>query len=171
MRDFKRLTEQEASYFYTVDELNIDLRKGDNWKYVQGFINIPSVDPPFGEFDKGWEDVIYITKRRRKTYYEGEGNYYVYALSNPSMPDILKIGFTGNHPEKRAQDISRSTGVPEPYKVEFAFKCHDGNNMEKEVHKTLDYCRISNDREHFKINLEEAKEIITRIGQMYTSNE
>ena len=43
--------------------------------------------------------------------------------------------------------------------------------MEREVHKALDYCRVSSDREHFRINLEEAKEIITRIGKLYTSNE
>ena len=163
-----RLTEEEASHYFTIAELDIDLKIKDNWKYVKGFYNIPSVNPPD---DREWEDVIYVSKRKKKTYYEGTGNYYVYALSNPSIPDILKIGFTGKHPEKRAEEISRGTGVPEPYKVEYAFKCHDGHNMEREVHKALDYCRVSSDREHFRINLEEAKEVITRIGKLYTSNE
>ena len=162
------LTIEEASHYFTIKELDIDLNKKENWSHVRGFYNIPSVNPPRGE--EGWDDVIYVSKRRRKTYYEGTGNYYVYALSNPSIPDILKIGFTGKHPEKRAQEISRSTGVPTPYKVEYAFKCHDGHNLEKEVHKELDYCRVSSDREHFRISLVEAKESITRIGQRYTSN-
>ena len=42
--------------------------------------------------------------------------------------------------------------------------------MEREVHKNLDYCRISSDREHFRIGLDEARKVITQIGQMYTSN-
>ena len=163
------MTAEEASHYFTIKELGIDLGKKENWKYVKGFYNTPSEDPPHGE--EGWEDVIYVSKRKRKTYYEGTGNYYVYALSNPSIPNILKIGFTGKHPETRAQEISRSTGVPEPYVVEYAFKCHDGHNMEREVHKELNYCRVSSDREHFRINLDEAKKIITRIGQMYTSNQ
>ena len=162
------MTEQEASHYFTTKELDIDLNKGENWKYVKGFYLTPSKNPPLGE--KNWEDIIYVSKRKRKTYYEGTGNYYVYALSNPSIPGVLKIGFTGKHPETRAHEISRSTGVPEPYVVEYAFKCHDGHNMEREVHKNLDYCRISSDREHFRIGLDEARKIITQIGKMYTSN-
>ena len=80
------------------------------------------------------------------------------------MPNMIKIGFTGKHPEKRAEEISRSTGVPLPYKVKWAFKCHDGHSLEREVHKELNYCRISSDREHFQIPIEEAKKKLSNLN-------
>ena len=162
----RRLTEEEASHYFTIKELDIDLSKGENWKFVKGFYNIPSLDPPD---DREWEDVIYVSKRKKKVYYNGEGSYYIYILSNPVMPDIFKIGYTKYHPEKRATQISRSTGVPLPYKVEYAFKCHDGELLEKEIHRHLDYCRVNSDREYFNIPLEEAQIIIEKLGKKYNN--
>jgi len=55
-----------------------------------------------------------------------------------------------------------------PFKVEWAFRCFDGNLMETEVHDALKEYRISNQREFFQVDLEEAKDIITLIGEKYT---
>jgi hypothetical protein len=40
---------------------------------------------------------------------------FVYLLSNPSMPGLLKIGYTERDVTERAAEISAATGVPEPY--------------------------------------------------------
>ena len=46
---------------------------------------------------------------------------WVYCLSNPSMPGLLKIGMTLQTPEKRAKGLF-STGVAEAFVIEFAKK-------------------------------------------------
>ena len=123
-RNMRQLTEEDASHYFTSKEQNLDLVNiKKDWKKILGYT--------LKSDGKGWEELTYITKRKRKTYFKGEGNYYVYILSNPTIPNILKIGFTGKHPEIRAKEISRSTGVPLPYKVVWAFKCHDGHNLER----------------------------------------
>lgn len=45
---------------------------------------------------------------------------YVYVLQNPAFPHLLKIGFTTRTPEERAEELSRHSGVPTPYRVVFS---------------------------------------------------
>ena len=117
----------------------------------------------------GWEKVTYYLPKRNDTYINrGDGNQWIYILSNPTIPDALKIGYTNLSPELRAKQISSSTGVVVPFKVEWAFRCFDGSLMENEVHIALKEYRISNQREFFQVDLEEAKNIIILIGKKYT---
>jgi len=117
----------------------------------------------------GWEKVTYYLPKRNDTYINrGDGNQWIYILSNPTIPDTLKIGYTNLSPELRAKQISSSTGVVVPFKVEWAFRCFDGSLMENEVHIALKEYRISNQREFFQVDLEEAKNIIMLIGKKYT---
>lgn len=119
--------------------------------------------------NNGWEKITYYLSKRSDIYLNrGEGNQWIYILSNPSIPNTLKIGYTNLTPELRAKQISSSTGVVVSFKVEWAFKCFDGNLMETKVHEALKDYRISNQREFFQIDLEEAKNIITLIGEKYT---
>jgi len=116
----------------------------------------------------GWEDVTYYTSRKKNIYSnKGEGNQWVYVLSNPTTPGLLKIGYTSLTPDERAKQISNATGVALPYKVEWAFKCFDGEQLEGEVHRKLVEYRVNNQREFFQIGLEEAKEIIKLLGKNY----
>ena len=118
--------------------------------------------------EEGWEDVIYYTNRKKFiSSIESEGRYWIYVLSNESIPDLIKIGYTSTPPEERAKEISRATGVALPYKVEFVFKCHEGMVLEKEIHSYLDEYRVNDRREFFKISINEAKDIITKIGEKY----
>ena len=56
------------------------------------------------ERGEGWEDVTYYTEKKYGLYADqGEGDQWVYVLSNPSLPkEYLKIGYTKLKPEERA---------------------------------------------------------------------
>ena len=116
----------------------------------------------------GWEDVTYYTARRKDVFVDkGDGDQWVYILSNPTTPGLLKIGYTKLTPDERAKQISNATGVALPYKVEWAYKCFNGEQLEGEVHSKLRAYRVNNNREFFEISLEEAKETVTLLGQNY----
>ena len=83
------------------------------------------------------------------------------------MPGLLKIGYTKYDPEVRSKQISRGTGIPLEFKVEWAYKCFNGEEIERETHKFLKSKRISKSREFFRIELEEAKTTIQMIGEKY----
>ena len=42
---------------------------------------------------------------------------FVYVLGNDSMPDLVKLGGSVDHPAYRADDLSRGEGVPTPFWV------------------------------------------------------
>ena len=46
---------------------------------------------------------------------------WIYCMSNKAFPSLLKIGQTKNLPTARAEQLY-STGVPYPFKIEFAKK-------------------------------------------------
>ena len=116
----------------------------------------------------GWETVTYYTDKKYGLYSDkGEGDQWVYILSNPTSPGLLKIGYTKQTPEERAKQISSATGVALPYKVEWAYKCFNGETVEREVHHKLKSQRVNNNKEFFQISLEEAKETINLIGNKF----
>lgn len=120
------------------------------------------------ERGEGWEDVTYYTGKKYGLYVDqGEGDQWVYILSNPTSPGLLKIGYTKKLPEERAKQISSATGVALPYKVEWAYQCFNGETVEREVHHKLKSQRVNNSKEFFQIGLEEAKEVINLIGNKY----
>ena len=53
----------------------------------------------------GWEDVNYFTVRKDNQYANriGDGDSWVYILTNPTMPGLLKIGSTSKSPDERAK--------------------------------------------------------------------
>jgi hypothetical protein len=122
------------------------------------------------EDEEGWQKVTYYTPIKKDIYSNrGEDyNSWVYILSNPSIPGMLKIGYTNSDPDKRANQISTSTGVPVPFKVEFAFNCFDGYLLESDIHKELKAYRVNNGREFFRVDLEEAKKVVEELGRKYT---
>jgi len=119
--------------------------------------------------DPEWDVITYYTARRHSLYEnrEGEGDSWVYILTNPTMPNLVKIGFTHKTPDKRAEQISRGTGVPLKFSVEYAFKCFNGEALEQEIHKYLKPYRVNNQKEFFQITIEEAKKTIELLGVRY----
>ncbi|MFZ5516646.1 MAG: GIY-YIG nuclease family protein [Candidatus Zhuqueibacterota bacterium] len=85
---------------------------------------------------------------------------YIYVLSNPSMPGLVKIGCTDRAPDERIAELSNSTGVPTPFNLEFAVFLRDHSEAEKEIHQTLVAHRVSGSREFFRVSVESAKEAL-----------
>ena len=119
---------------------------------------------------EGWDDVNYFLPRRKRMYEgrKGDGDSWVYVLSNKSQPGMYKIGYTSHDDvDKRVKQLSRSTSVATPFTLEWAFRCFNAERLEGEVHKKLQGYRISKDREFFAISLNEAKETVEDLGQKY----
>jgi len=127
-----------------------------------------SSDPNYPASD-GWEDVRYFTKENKSMYAnrESDGDSWVYVLSNPSIPGQLKIGSTSKTPDERAAQVSRGSGVPTDFKVEFAFWCFNALACEREIHNLLKSSRVSKQREFFIVTLHEAVEAVKEIGKRY----
>jgi hypothetical protein len=79
----------------------------------------------------------------------------VYVLKNPSyLQDVLKIGGTAGSITKRANDLSRPTGVPTPFIPIMKIKTDNWRELEKSIHIHLNELRTPN-KEFFKISEEE----------------
>ena len=155
----KRITKHESKTFIPLKE-----NYGNTGIENAAFFTItPS------ERGEGWEDVTYYTEKKYGLYADqGEGDQWVYVLSNPSLPkEYLKIGYTKLKPEERATQISSATGVPTPYKVEWAYKCFNGEMVERMTHEKLKAFRVNNRKEFFHVSLEEAKDNIILIGNKF----
>jgi hypothetical protein len=94
---------------------------------------------------------------------------FVYILSNPSMPGLLKIGSTEKLPTERAVQLY-STGVPEPFKVEFAVWCENHRETETEIHEELEEFRIGDGREFFRTSVAFAIHAICKHCQSFDQN-
>jgi hypothetical protein len=139
-------------------------------KYVP-YCRTPLAPPPkyfaFIQDKDGWEQVDYFTGRLRQSVEGGKGDQYVYVLANSSFPEMLKIGYTKNDPEERALQLSKSTGVPLPFDVVYSYSCFNGERIEKEVHKQLKEKRVRGEREFFYVSLDEAKQVIRKVGEQF----
>ena len=83
---------------------------------------------------------------------------YIYCLSNPSMPGILKVGMTERTPDVRVKELF-TTGVPTPFTIEFAKKVKDVKKKEKKLHELLEQYteRVGLNREFFRVSPEEVR--------------
>ena len=149
----KKISQEQATKYFSQDE---DL------------IDSPIRFYTLTEDEDGWDKITYYTSRRKDMYANrGNADQWVYILSNPALPNMLKIGYTKNVPYTRAKQISASTGVALPYKVEWAFQCFNGEQLEQEVHRELESYRVNQNREFFDIPLVEAQEAIEKLGKQY----
>lgn len=87
---------------------------------------------------------------------------YIYILTNPSMQGLVKVGKTTNTPNQRMSEL-HSTGVPTPFELEFSISVDDCHKAERLAHKTLNYYRVSANREFFRISVKKAIEQILEV--------
>jgi protein-arginine kinase activator protein McsA len=74
---------------------------------------------------------------------------YVYVLSNQSIPNLFKIGFTQNSVEQRVIELNSSTSIPEKFEIELIFACEDPRYIESLIHNELNEYRYNDKREFF----------------------
>lgn len=89
---------------------------------------------------------------------------YIYILSNPYMPGVVKIGRTERDPNERISELSSATGVPAPFVLEYSVSVPDLEMAEKEIHVALSGNRVDDNREFFKVSVEQAKEAVRNKG-------
>jgi hypothetical protein len=78
---------------------------------------------------------------------------WVYCLSNPSFREnIFKVGFTKDENLNVRIDKLYTTGVPTPFKLEFAAKFKNCETVERRIHALLEhFCsRVNDQREFFE---------------------
>ena len=86
----------------------------------------------------------------------------VYLLTNPVMPGLVKIGMTTREDiDSRMRELY-STGVPVPFECQFAcrVKKTDCAKIEKALHTAFSPQRVNANREFFRIQVEQAKDIL-----------
>ncbi len=66
---------------------------------------------------------------------------FVYILGNQAMPGIYKVGTTKFSPHRRAEELSRGTGVPHEYEVFYYAELANAAAWEKSGSPTA--CRSS----------------------------
>lgn len=88
---------------------------------------------------------------------------FLYALLNPSMPGLVKIGRTTRSPSERAAELSAPTGVATPFVVVYEAYFEDCDKAESYVHALLEVAGTrSANREFFRISSTEAVNAILR---------
>ncbi len=81
----------------------------------------------------------------------------VYILSNPSMPGLLKVGYTTGSATRRAEELSRVTSIPTGFKVEWTLPVYgDPRAVEQSAHAHL--AKSRHGKEFFRVSLETAKD-------------
>ncbi len=100
------------------------------------------------------------------TNHGDENNYgIVYALTNPAMPGLVKIGMTTNPVEMRKKQLYLGcTGVPLPFECAYACKVNDYRKVEKNLHIAFAPDRINPNREFFKVDIERVIAILELFG-------
>lgn len=86
---------------------------------------------------------------------------YVYILSNPAMPSLLKIGFTRKSLEGRMTALNSPTGVPVPFVLEACFPSNTPEIHEKQIHAQLSKWRTN--KEFFEVGLDQAVTVAAKV--------
>jgi ribosomal protein S27E len=88
---------------------------------------------------------------------------FIYVLSNPKIPGLLKIGYTERTVEERAEELARHTGVPGRFQIDAYFPSEAPQADEAKVHLLLANHRDSADREFFAVDFLRALKAITEV--------
>ena len=86
---------------------------------------------------------------------------YLYIISSPSLPDMVKIGVTRrlSGPMARVKELS-SSSLPFPFKLEAYCFNNDAFELELNMHNYFDAYRVSPNREFFYVPIEQAIDVL-----------
>ena len=85
---------------------------------------------------------------------------FIYILENTSMPGLVKIGRTERSVSERVNELSSSTGVPTGFTVVKEYAVANSVEAERIIHERLSDYRVSDNREFFKMEADDAMDII-----------
>ena len=80
----------------------------------------------------------------------------IYILTNPSMPNLVKIGMTTRSEIEIRMSELYTTGVPVPFDCSYAGLVDNVKKIEKAFHKAFGPYRINPNREFFEIEDDQA---------------
>ena len=106
------------------------------------------------------------------------GTGIVYILSNPAMPNYIKVGITEgdseNYVQERMRELARPTGVPRAFNCEYAAVVPNHVDVEKAILYAFDGFRVNPRREFLEgidpvrvkaiLKLHEIKEVTPGVG-------
>jgi hypothetical protein len=81
---------------------------------------------------------------------------YVYVLTNPAMPGMVKIGYTDQSDLNVRIGQLYTTGVPVPFDVAYAAQVENARQVEDALHTAFGPNRVNQNREFFRIDPEQA---------------
>ena len=85
----------------------------------------------------------------------------IYLLTNPSMPDLVKVGRTSDL-ETRMRALYNSS-TPVPFECFYACEVDDAEEAERRIHNAFGDNRVNPKREFFRINPERIREVLKLI--------
>ena len=89
-------------------------------------------------------------------------------MSNPLFPSRVKIGLSTKDPTiDRTNQLSKETGVPEPFKCEYYAFVGDERGLEQRVHKELDKKRPNKQKEFFEVTVPLAMSTIRQLADSF----
>lgn len=84
----------------------------------------------------------------------------VYILTNPAIPNMIKIGMTNREDVKMRMAQLYTTGIPLPFECVYAAKVNNFEKVEKALHTAFGPDRVNPRREFFEIEPAQAIAII-----------
>jgi hypothetical protein len=61
---------------------------------------------------------------------------HLYILSNPAIPNLLKIGYTKRTVVQRIEELM-TTGVPGAFEIEFFAEVEHARQLERDIHRKV----------------------------------
>jgi hypothetical protein len=94
------------------------------------------------------------------------GGGWIYIFSNPAYKDnIIKVGETSRTTRERGSELF-TTGVPEPFSLEYKAYVKNHSSAEKRVHHSLDSFRVNKNREFFDCEINVAVRAIRQCSEI-----
>jgi hypothetical protein len=100
-----------------------------------------------------------------------DGYQIVYVLTNPAMPGLVKIGFSTNEDANVRIAQLYTSGVPVPFRLEFACRVRNAKEVEQALHLAFGPQRFNPRREFFSIEPEQAIAILRLLHTEETTEE
>lgn len=83
----------------------------------------------------------------------------VYVLTNPSMPNMVKIGITHLTVAQRMSELDK-TATPTPFQCFYAAHVKDAARVESALHAAFDSVRVRPAREFFRVKPQQVKAVL-----------